>query len=70
MSAIYKVCFYGCRHFCLEVSLKVYIFAYIRIQRGKIYCLTLSIRKSTYPFLADGNKAGNNVFRFYFVGTV
>ena len=63
-------CFYGWSYFRLEVSLKVYIFAYIRIQRGKIYCLTLSIRKSTYPFLADGNKAENNEFRFYFVGAV
>lgn len=36
----------------------------------KIYCLTLSFRKSTYPFLADGNKAENNAFRFYFVGAV
>lgn len=27
---------------CLEVSLKMYIFAYIKIQKGNVYCLTLS----------------------------
>ena len=47
----------------------VYICLY-QDSRGKFYCLTLLKLKIDIFVSCVRNKAGNNVFRFYFVGTV